>query len=445
MLTLQEFADAKGFDVEALSSFGWRNGPTGIEIPYYQADGTEHPRTKRRHSLAHVPNWSSWTASDESLPVYGMNHPVPIDKFVFVVEGESDSVTLWLNELPALGIPGATNDKTLTLEHVGSAQEIYVIQEPDEIAGARFPTRIATRLYNLGYAGKVYALSLAPAKDPHELWVSNKEAFRDSLRAAMRGRKEIVPPTKPTGSAQGHVLTSEQFLALDENLPYTWEGLIPVGGTVLLGASPKVGKTVLANKLALAIARGEPLLGREVAQGPVLYLSLDEARHLTRKRYNQIGLRPDDQITFFFGVPPHDWATWLRNLVVTHHPKFLVVDTIAKLLRPKTMSDYAEWVSGLAPLMQLRDDFGLSQVWLNHTRKAAQDRPNAFITAEDILGSQAIRGSVDTTIMLHANEDRLRFLYTEQRYGDDVPRTPLLLDPETLDLTLGSKAQYVQT
>ena len=46
----------------------------------------------------------------------------------------------------------------------------------------------------------------------------------------------------------------------------------------VFAAKPKVGKSTFARNLAMAVARGNPFLGRNTAKGPVVYLALEEIR-----------------------------------------------------------------------------------------------------------------------------------------------------------------------
>ena len=54
------------------------------------------------------------------------------------------------------------------------------------------------------------------------------------------------------------------------------DGMISTGLFILAGA-PKVGKSWLALDMALSIAKGEKLLGRETTQGTALYLCLEDS------------------------------------------------------------------------------------------------------------------------------------------------------------------------
>src|ERR1035437_10101689 len=48
-------------------------------------------------------------------------------------------------------------------------------------------------------------------------------------------------------------------------------------GVTLLSARPKAGKTLIALQLGIAVAKGEPFLGKyDTVKGPVLYVTVDD-------------------------------------------------------------------------------------------------------------------------------------------------------------------------
>jgi len=62
------------------------------------------------------------------------------EAYVVLVEGESDSHTLWHHGIPALGIPGVATWRTEWAQHIDGLK-VYIWQEPDE-GGAEFIERI---------------------------------------------------------------------------------------------------------------------------------------------------------------------------------------------------------------------------------------------------------------------------------------------------------------
>ncbi len=193
--TVAQFAKDKGFDEDMLRGFGVRDsireGSACVEIPYFMEDASEYDRIRLR--INGGKDGHRWSEGDKPVIPYGLNRPIPYDKkSLLVVEGESDCFALWTHGFPALGVPGATNTGCLQLRYVADTTQIYVIQEPGN-AGDAFPRRVASKLYEAGYQGVVYAVAL-PHKDPREMMLQVGDKFGDALRAALRGRKKMERP-----------------------------------------------------------------------------------------------------------------------------------------------------------------------------------------------------------------------------------------------------------
>jgi hypothetical protein len=154
-LTLEAYSQAKLLLIEFLQGLGIRerksNGVPCLVIPYFDQHGQE---IAVRYRFAMNGNQRfRWKKGNQTIP-YGLwkldeeLHGCTVaggDKpFIFLVEGESDTQTLWLHNIPALGIPGATTWKTAWGQFSKGAR-VYVWQEPDD-AGAEFVKRIAATL-----------------------------------------------------------------------------------------------------------------------------------------------------------------------------------------------------------------------------------------------------------------------------------------------------------
>jgi putative DNA primase/helicase len=73
-----------------------------------------------------------WRSGDKPLP-YGLGLLKEARKagHVILVEGESDCHTLWYHDIPALGIPGATNWRDGWATCLDGIEKIYAVIEPD--------------------------------------------------------------------------------------------------------------------------------------------------------------------------------------------------------------------------------------------------------------------------------------------------------------------------
>ena len=134
------------------------------------------------------------------------------------------------------------------------------------------------------------------------------------------------------------------------NLPATkidWlvEGMFPAYGNVsLLAGQPKAGKSTVARSLAVAVAQGNLWLGRQVKQGPVYHLCLEDRPIAVKRHLKRLGVRETDPYTIRFGgVPAGEEAySWLREKIKEVRPALIVIDTLIHFFRLQDTSSYGE-------------------------------------------------------------------------------------------------------
>jgi len=169
-ITVDELARDKGLPAEFLKAIGVEQGVGGVKISYRLQDGTPAPRQRWRRALS-AKEGSSWLKGDGPPVPYGLwmlERMRAVSDTLTLVEGESDSWTLWHYHIPALGIPGADMAKTLDLTHVEPFPQLLIVQEPDK-GGQTFVAGVTARLAQLGYEGRVSVIRLTAHKDPNEL------------------------------------------------------------------------------------------------------------------------------------------------------------------------------------------------------------------------------------------------------------------------------------
>jgi hypothetical protein len=218
--------------------------------------------------------------------------------------------------------------------------------------------------------------------------------------------------------------------------PWIWDGILPEGGMSLLAAKPKVGKTTLAIGLSVAIARGEAFLGRGTKQVPVVYLALEEKKSEIQKRLSSMGVR-DEPLIFHFGLAPSKGTNEVDALVAETGAGLLVVDTLQKLARVKDLNKYGDVTIALEPLLAVARNRNCHIILLHHAGKA-NDRTDG----DEILGSTALLGAVDTGILLKKRQHGRTFS-TIQRYGEDIPETVFMLG-EDFSITGGGTLKEAQ-
>ncbi len=195
-LTVDELGNDKGLPVSFLKNCGVEQGIGGVKIAYKLPDGSPAPRQRWRRALS-AKEGSSWLKGKGSPVAYGLwmlNGMRRKSESLVLVEGESDSWTLWYHGFPALGIPGADMAKTLEPNYVEPFEKVYIYREPDE-GGNTFVTGLAKRLAQLNYQGEVYVIeAFGGYKDPndlHKAHVDDPEKFREIFSQMMAASEQV--------------------------------------------------------------------------------------------------------------------------------------------------------------------------------------------------------------------------------------------------------------
>lgn len=161
-----------------------RDGTTYLKISYCGEDGEE--QTYRKRFARKQFRWR--TGSKGKIGLYGeWRLPAIRNKgWAILVEGESDTQSLWHMGLPAIGIPGADMYKA---EHTPmlNGLKLYLHQEPDG-GGDTFAYKVFRGLRDGGFTGQVYRWSCAAlgVKDPSDVYLKHgKEAGAKLIRSQL--------------------------------------------------------------------------------------------------------------------------------------------------------------------------------------------------------------------------------------------------------------------
>ena len=186
---IEAYAKEKCFNAEWLKcELSVKNGSDRdgqhIKIPYKDRTG-KVTATRKRYNPATKP-YFKW-ASNPRMSFYGLWRLGGDTEYVILVEGESDTQSLWMVDEPALGVPGATNFKPEWCSDIAEIPRVYIHVEPDK-GGATFKKQLSERLYSGGYNGKVYAFDLREynVKDPSELYIKYGMDAADMIKTALK-------------------------------------------------------------------------------------------------------------------------------------------------------------------------------------------------------------------------------------------------------------------
>lgn len=237
---------------------------------------------------------------------------------------------------------------------------------------------------------------------------------------------------KPKEAKSGIVLRTLKDLldSPEEKTPFIVDNLLPSGGTSIVVAKPKVGKTTLLRQMALSISRGRIFLDRYTSQGPVIYFSVEEKVNEIRSHFKAMGADGSEPIYIFADRAPRDTIEQLAPIIKEIKPALLILDTLFKIIRVKDTNDYAAVSNALEPIQEIARNTGTHIMGVHHAGKGEREG------ADGILGSTAIFGAFDTAIILGRSGNK-RTIKSIQRYGSDLETSALLYDKATRSSMLG--------
>src|SRR5829696_390701 len=182
--TLEGYSEAKKLPEDFLRALGLRDvtylDKPAVRIPYPDEEGQE-VAVRFRTSLEGTEKFR-WRSGDKPRP-YGLGLLVEARKanYVVLVEGESDCHTLWFHEIPALGIPGASNWRDGWASYLDGIEKIYAVIEPDQ-GGGTLREKL-TRCEAI--RERLYLLELGEHKDPSALYLADPDGFGERFEAAL--------------------------------------------------------------------------------------------------------------------------------------------------------------------------------------------------------------------------------------------------------------------
>jgi len=187
-ITLQQYADAKGFPLPFLKGLGLADcknkGQARVRIPYMDSHGHESS-IRYRLSLEGKDRFR-WKKGSKAL-LYGLwrRDYAKTEEYITLVEGESDSQTLWLHGESALGLPGAGTWNEDWAEHLEGVPTIYVVIEPDQGGEATLKWIAKSQIRD-----RVKIISdLKGYKDISELHLRDQDNFKTQWEAILQKAK----------------------------------------------------------------------------------------------------------------------------------------------------------------------------------------------------------------------------------------------------------------
>lgn len=249
---------------------------------------------------------------------------------------------------------------------------------------------------------------------------------------------EIATSASPEGAAgnsRTEIISAPALM--EKNIrPLVWvAGKLAPEGLVILAGKPKMGKSMMALDLGIAVASGNQALGSfQVDRGTVLYLALEDGERRLQDRLKRLlagNVAPNDLhfVTDWRRMDQGGLAyldAWLHS-----HPKarLVIIDTLARFRPPsKKRSDvYLEDYGVAAELKRLADKHHVAILLIHHLRKEPGLDP-----LDEISGSTGLTGAADTILIMkraRTDQSAARLFVT----GRDVEEVELALrsDPKS--------------
>lgn len=167
-----------------------RDGIQYIYIPYYREDGNE--ATYRKRYADKQFRWKYGAGKDICL--YGAWKMESVRKigYAALVEGESDSQSMWYMGISTLGVPGASMMRSAWSDSLQDLK-LYIHVEPDK-GGETFLAKVIRALREGHFIGEVYKWSCKTigCKDPSEVYVKyGKEDAAARILKAISNAEQI--------------------------------------------------------------------------------------------------------------------------------------------------------------------------------------------------------------------------------------------------------------
>lgn len=291
-----------------------------------------------------------------------------------------------------------------------------------------------------GKAKRVRVLSLSNVHLKHDVsdWLDAKHDVAELKQLA-----DALPEWAPSGNQSqtqqsqsivdatlNRIVTAQTILQTDYPEPkWAVKGVIPEGTTFIAGP-PKLGKSIFALNIAVAVSEGGKALSYfDVEQGAVLYLALEDGERRIKKRLEKLVTKPlSDKLEVVTKWPRINQGgleaieEWIRR-----HPdaRLLIVDTF-KMLRPmrnqnKNANTYDMDYEDVSPLTDLTTQYCIALGIVTHTRKALADDPLATVS-----GSFGFTGAADGALILTRQRNQRTATLTV--IGRDVEEQELALE-----------------
>lgn len=201
------------------------------------------------------------------------------------------------------------------------------------------------------------------------------------------------------------------------------EGYVGEESCVVLGAAPKSFKTWLGISMAVAVASGRPLLGREVQRGRVLAYFAEDPEWVVRERLAKVCRAERLALEDLDSLMVRDASLMinvdadrrrLRETIAALRPRLVILDPFVRIVAGVDENNATQVSGVLGYLRAISREFGCAVVLAHHTRKS----PGKGRAADSLRGSGDFFAWPDSVLSLRKLDDGAHaLLQTEHRFA----------------------------
>jgi hypothetical protein len=358
----------------------------------------------------------SWRGWDGHAPDLWPIPPASMGEDILITEGETDCIIARHLGFEAYAITkgaaaGLSPQIFVSLRRRG-VRRVVVCMDADQ-AGRKAASAIAIAARQAGLGAIDLDLVAEGLVEPFY----GQKDLRDAFLAG-RGAEIVEAIRHMLYVAEGARLKAprplSEIMTEEVDTDFVWDGVLPAGGTAILAAPPKLGKSHLVLDLALAVSEGREVFGRQTKKGPVIYYALEDREDIVRHRVRKRGLTEygDVYVATDSPIMADDDVSLLEEHIENISPVLVIIDTLRATNIGKDKSEneagYADVVYRIGKVARER---GVAVIIVHHTTKAQTGSPIA-----DVRGSSAIAGAVDVIMGMYQSGEEV-ILRWRGRYG----------------------------
>lgn len=222
-----------------------------------------------------------------------------------------------------------------------------------------------------------------------------------------------------TGAVMSLRPSSLADLLAEEMRPLEWvvDGLVARGQLLMIAGRPKSGKTWLVLQLAQSVDEGRAFLGKDVAKGKVLLVTLEDGPRRLRSRAEMLGWRPSAvdvvfKLAYLDGDKVTNGPGMLQLYELAGGYDLIVIDTLIAGLSGRAEENNNPFMAAIAnELAAMARAYNSVVVLVHHTSKGTHE--DVFHT---IRGAGSLRGAYDVGMVLERKKDeREGLLHVESK------------------------------